>query len=319
MDTAVTGAGTALRPLRAEQLYRATDLSQLKFVTTAELEPIDGMVGQARALEAIRFGTQVDKAGFNLFVIGPNGARMQDAVKALLAEDARDKPSPSDWVYVNNFIEAERPIAIELPAGRARKFHDAMHKLIDDLKTALPAVFQSEDYQTRRGAIDESFQKKQGEAFSALRDKAAAKDIVILRTPIGFALAPGQRRPGRAARRIHVVAGGADGAKSEAIIEVLEKDLEHIVHQLPQWEKRRRDDMRQLNRDTAKFAVDQLIDETKAHFADIPRVIQHIEAVRADLVENVAIFVVKSEDDEKRASRIQARKALSTDTRSTSL
>lgn len=119
MDTAVTAAGTALRPLRAEQLYRATDLSRLKFVTTAELEPIDGMVGQARALEAIRFGTQVGKTGFNLFVIGPNGARMQNAVKTLLAEDARGKPSPSDWVYVNNFIDAERPIAIELPSGRA--------------------------------------------------------------------------------------------------------------------------------------------------------------------------------------------------------
>ena len=67
-----------------------------------------------------------------------------------------------------------------------------MHELIDDLKIALPAVFESEDYQTRRSAIDEAFQKKQGEAFSALRDKAAEKNIVILRTPIGFALAPAQ-------------------------------------------------------------------------------------------------------------------------------
>ena len=91
MDAAVTTAGTAVRPLRADQLYRPTDLSSLAFSTTAELQPIDGLVGQARALEAIRFGTQVDKAGFNLFVIGPNGARMQDAVKAVLAEEARGK------------------------------------------------------------------------------------------------------------------------------------------------------------------------------------------------------------------------------------
>ena len=304
MDTAVTTAGTALRPLRAEQLYRATDLSQLKFVTTAELEPIDGMVGQARALEAIRFGTQVGKAGFNLFVIGPNGARMQDAVKALLAEDARGKPSPSDWVYVNNFIDAERPIAIELPAGRARMFHDAMHKLIDDLKTALPAVFQSEDYQTRRGTIDESFQKKQGEAFSALRDKGAAKGIVLLRTPLGFALAPakdGQVVPPEEfttwpeARRHEI----------RATIEALEKDLEHIIHQLPQWETQRRDEVRKLNRDTAKYAADQLIEDVKATFKDLPRVVRHIEAVRADLLENVGMFVVKGEEDESEASEFR--------------
>ena len=190
MDAAVAIGGTAVRPLQADQLYRPTDLSNLAFATTADLQPIDGLVGQARALEAIRFGTQVGKAGFNLFVIWPNGARMQDAVKAVLAEEARGKPSPSDCVYVNNFVDADRPVAIELPAGRAGNFHDAMHKLIDDLKSALPSVFQSEDYQTRRGAIDETFQKKQGEAFSTLRYKAAEKDIVLLRTPLGFALAP---------------------------------------------------------------------------------------------------------------------------------
>ncbi len=297
MDAAVTIGETAVRPLQADQLYRPTDLSNLAFSTTADLQPIEGLVGQARALEAIQFGTQVGKAGFNLFVIGPNGARMQDAVKAVLAEEARGKPSPSDWVYVNNFVDADRPVAIELPAGRARTFHDAMHKLIDDLKSALPAVFQSEDYQTRRGAIDESFQKRQGEAFSALRDKAVEKDIVLLRTPLGFALAP--------AKNGQVVPPDefstwpeAKRREVRAIIEALEKDLEHIVHQIPQWEKQRRDEARQLNRDTAKYAVDQLIEDAKAAFNDIPRVVQHIETVRADLVENVGMFVVKSEDDE---------------------
>jgi len=284
-----------LQPLPADRLYRPSDLSALKFATTADLTPVDGLVGQARALEAIQFGTRVDKAGFNLFVIGPNGARMQDAVKALLAEEARKGPSPSDWVYVNNFADAERPVAIELPTGRARKFNDAMRKLIDDLNTALPAVFQSEDYQTRHGAIDESFQRKQGEAFSALRDKAAEKDVVLLRTPLGFALAPakdGQVVPP------DEFAGWPESKRRavQAVIEGLEKDLEHIVHQIPQWEKERRDELRELNRATAKYAVDQLIEETKAEFKDIPRLLDHIEAVRADLVDNVAMFILKSED-----------------------
>ena len=293
---AVTKA-PSLQPLAANLLYRRSDLSALKFATTADLTPFDGLVGQARALEAIQFGTRVDKAGFNLFVIGPNGARMQDAVKALLAEEARKGPSPSDWVYVNNFADPDRPVAIELPTGRARKFNDAMRKLIDDLNTALPAVFQSEDYQTRHGAIDESFQRKQGEAFSALRDKAAEKDVVLLRTPLGFALAPakdGQVVPP------DEFAGWPESKRRavQAVIEGLEKELEHIVHQIPQWEKERRDELRELNRATAKYAVDQLIEETKAEFEDIPRLLDHIEAVRADLVDNVAMFILKAEDGE---------------------
>jgi lon-related putative ATP-dependent protease len=304
MNVAANNAGTIPRPLEANQLYRATDPSSLTFSTTAELKPVDGLVDQPRALEAIRFGTHVDKSGFNLFVVGPNGARMPDAVKAVLAQEAAERPSPSDWIYVHNFADADRPIAIELPAGQARKFHDGMHKLIDDLKTALPAVFQSEDYQTRRGAIDDSFQKKQGEAFTALRDQAAEKDIVLLRTPVGFALAP--------AKNGQVVPPDEFGTWPEdkrravqSIIEALEKELEHIIHQIPQWEKQRRDDIRQLNRDTAKYAVDQLIDEAKAPFGDMPRVVQHVEAVRADLIENIPIFVLKADDDENESASLR--------------
>jgi predicted ATP-dependent protease len=294
-----------LHPLPVDQLYRKTDPSSLQFATTAELEPIDGLVGQERALEAIRFGTEVDQAGFNLFVIGPNGARMQAAVKAVLAEEASARPRPSDWVYVNNFVEPDKPVAIELPAGRARAFQTAMHKLIDDLKTALPAVFQSEDYQTRRSAIDESFQKKQGEAFSALREKAGQRDIIIVRTPLGFALAP--------AKNGQVVppeefSTWPDEKRQEVqtTVQALEKDLERIIHQIPQWEKERRDETRQLNRDTAKYAVDQLIEEAKAAFGDTPRVIQHIETVRADLVENIAIFIVKGEEGESEPADLKA-------------
>jgi len=282
-------------PLPADRLYRRADLSALPFATTADLKPMEGLVGQPRAVEALRFGTRIEKPGFNLFVIGPPGARMSQAVQAMLRKAADERVSPPDWVYVNNFVDATRPVAIELPAGRAPKFNAAMRSLIEDLKTALPAVFQSEDYQRRRGAIDENFRKRQAEAFSGLRDKAGEKGVVILRTPFGFALAPAvngevvppdQFSTWPEAKRREI----------ETVISALEKDLEHIVHQLPQWEKQRRDEVRSLNRETAQFAVGQLIDETKAQFSDLPRIVAHLEAVRTDLIENIPIFIAKSED-----------------------
>lgn len=172
-----------------------------------------------------------------------------------------------------------------------------MRKLIDDLKSAAPAAFQSEDYQTRRGAIDEAFQKKQFEAFNALREKAAGKAITLLRTPIGFVLAP--------------VANGevvppeefnswpeAKRQQTQTDIAALEKDLEQIVRQVPRWDKQRRDEVKTLNRDTVKFAVDHLIEEVESAFADIPRVAEHIATVRADLIENVPAFVAKSDGGE---------------------
>jgi predicted ATP-dependent protease len=296
------GPGTeAVAALSPDRLRRATDQSRLGFTDTSELEPVDGLVGQGRALAAINLGTRIDKPGFNLFVIGPEGARMQDAVKAMLREEVRIRPPASDWVYVNNFVDADKPIAIELPAGRARKLAAAMHRLIDDLRTALPAVFQGEDYQTRRSAIDESFQRKQAEGFSALQERAAANNIVILRTPFGFALAPSEN--GQVVPPEQFRTWPEDRrAATQAVIQTLEKELERVMHQVPQWEKERRDEIRKLNQETARFAVDQLIGEAKSELLDLPRVCEHIEAVRADLVENVGFFIGKSESEEPDAA-----------------
>jgi lon-related putative ATP-dependent protease len=295
-DSSAKSPGQLL-PLTSDRLYRPADLSALPFQTTADLAPIDGLVGQQRALKALGFGTRIRQPGFNMFVIGSSGARMQQAVEAVLRGEPPPESVPDDWVYVNNFAEPHKPIAIRLPAGRAVAFRDAMHHLIDDLRIALPAVFESEEYQSRRNAIDQSFQARQGAAFSELRDKAAKKNIVILRTPMGFALAPAQNGqvipPDEFAKwpedRRHEV---------QDSIRLLEQDLEHIVRQIPQWEKARRDEVRKLNRETAMFAVGQSIDEAKSKLTDVPRISEHLEAVRGDLVENVAMFIMKPDGDE---------------------
>jgi lon-related putative ATP-dependent protease len=296
-DRGSEGTSVPVRPLPAERLYRAADMSALSFASTADIEPADALVGQQRALDAIAFGTRIGTPGFNLFVIGPSGMRMWRAVERILAETAGERRRPSDWVYVNNFKDARKPVAIELPAGRAAEFSEVMRGLIDDLKTTLPAVFESEDYQTRRGAIDQVFQAKQAEAFTALHDKAAAKDIGILRTPMGFALAPlrkGQPVPPDEFRTWPE----AQRRETEATIEALEKDLEHVVRQLPQLETDRRDAVRKLNRETAGFAVGHFIDTANKRFTDIQKIVEHLEAIRADLIENVAMFVLKGEGEE---------------------
>jgi predicted ATP-dependent protease len=286
-----------LAPLVPERLYRCADLSALPFETTAEIEPADSMVGQERALDAIDLGTHIGAPGFNLFVIGPSGMRMQRAVERVLAETAGERRRPSDWVYVNNFKDPRRPVAIELPVGCAGEFGEAMRGLIDDLKTALPAVFESEDYQNRRGAIDQAFQTKQAEAFTAVRDKATAKEIAILRTPMGFALAPMQKGQPIPPEELRTWPE-ASRHEIEATIEELEKDLDHVVRQLPQWETERRDELRKLNRETAGFAIGHFIDTAEKRFTDIPKIVEHLEDIRADLIENVAMFVLKGDGEE---------------------
>jgi lon-related putative ATP-dependent protease len=282
--------GRTLVPV--EQLYRPADLSALDFSTTADLKPLEGFLGQPRALDAIRLSAGVESPGFNLFAIGPLEARMREAVQGVLAEAAAKRPAPSDWTYVNNFADSRRPIAIALPAGRAPAFRSAMDELIDDLKAAVPAVFESEDYQAQRGAIEETYQKQQAEAFAALEQEAADKNIALLRTPVGFTLAP--------TRDGHLVPPDdfnkwpeQKRRHTQADLEALEKEVEHILHQIPQRQKSAREAVRKLNRQMAERAVGPLIEETKVPFSDHEAILAYLDRVRADLVDNVAMFIAE--------------------------
>jgi lon-related putative ATP-dependent protease len=295
-ENAHAGAVSECEPLRPEKLYRRANLSSLSFTTTDELPALEATVGQRRALDAIEFGTGIDSKGFNIFVIGSSTAHIQEAVKAIIAPSAAEKPTPSDWVYVNNFKESHKPIAIKLPTGRAIEFRDSMHRLIEDLKITLPAMFEGEDYQARRNAIDQSFQTKQGDAFTALRDKALSQGIIILRTPLGFTLVPAQDGKVVPPDEFSTWAKEKQRQVQESI-RSLEGDLERILRQIPQWEKQRRDEIQKLTRETAQFAIGQSIEDIKELFADLSRIIEHLEAVRSDLIENAGMFIVKGEEE----------------------
>jgi len=288
-----------LKPLPASDLYRFADSSALTFSTTAELAPAEPMAGQSRARDAIAQATQMQSRGFNLFVTGLPGGGMREAVKGALCEATRTKPSPSDWVYVYNFVEPGKPVAIDLPTGRAVQFRDAMRDLVADLRIALPAAFEREDYQTRRTAVEEAIQQKQDEAFQALGEKAGKQDIVIVRTPLGFALAP--------ARNDEVVPpdefdSWPEEQKREVQdrIRLLEEDLEHVLRQIPSWEKERRDQLRQLDRETTKLAVGRSLEDIEEQFSDIPKVRDHLVRVRDDLIENAAMFIAGGENEQIR-------------------
>ena len=279
-----------VQPLPVDRLYRATDLATLDFVTTTDLAPLPGLTDQPRARDAIDFGTEIRQRGFNIFVTGASGAGMRRSVRALLDDAARSRPPPPDWIYVNNFTTPHRPVAIALPPGRAPAFQKAIHDLIEDLKVSLPAIFESEDYQKRRGAIEQSVRSRNEQSFTALNEKATAQNIVILRTPMGFAMAPA--RDGKVVPPADFNAWPeAEQKAARDAIEVLEKDLEETLRALPRLEKEQRDAVRNLDRETAEFAMSRVFNDLRGHFADLPRLIEHIGTIHADLLDNVQAFV----------------------------
>jgi AAA domain len=94
------GNDVQIEPLAPDALYRRCDPAQLEFASTAELEPLDGVIGQERALAALRFGVGIRHENYHLFALGPLGIGKHAVVHQVLEQRAATEPVPSDWCYV---------------------------------------------------------------------------------------------------------------------------------------------------------------------------------------------------------------------------
>jgi len=292
----VTSVAAKAQPLEASELRHVVNPATLGFKTTDELHPITGLIGQERALKAIQFGANIKSHDFNMFVLGPPASGKSTAVKAHLGPKAAEAPTPADWAYVYNFDNPNQPKALQLPPGRARTLAKGMVASIDELRNVLPALFEGEDYQVRRRAIDEQFRSGHEEALEALNKKAQSQNIAILRTPTGFTMAP--MHEGKVVKP-EVFNALPEGMRRdiEAKVEVLQRELSTILERLPKTDKQRRTRMKDLNEEVAKAAIIEAMDDLVAAFTDVPAVVDYLETVGADLVRNVGVFLTTGEEE----------------------
>ena len=280
----------AIKPLRANQIGRHCDPKSFKFRTTADLRDLDDVLGQARAVEALSFGIGMQQEGYNLFALGPRATGRHTVVRRFLEREAAKKAPPSDWAYVNNFEVAHKPIALRLPHGRAVALRHDMERLIEELLIAIPAAFQTDEYKTRREAIQEEFQERQEAAFGAVQEEARKRELALVRTPMGLALAPARGNEVMPPDDFHKLPELVR-KKIEADIEELQGRLQDAVRQLPDWERERRRRVRELDREITSLAYSQLLDRLRERYAGLDKVLAYIAAVEQDIGEHVGLFL----------------------------
>jgi len=279
--------GQALPPAL---LYRRCDPAELPFELCSELEEAPGLIGQERAVEALNFAVRMRAKGYNVYALGASGTGRHGMVEDLLRQRAANQPTPPDWCYVNNFDDPQLPRRLRLPSGRGAGLAAAMKRLVDELRAALPAAFERDENRARREAVEQEFKRKSEASFGALQERAEKKNITLLRTPMGLALAP--TRDGKVlAPELFSQLPTAEREKIQHEIESIQADLEAIMRQVPQWEREHRDAVQALNRETAGFAIAHLMEELRRAYGDIPEVTPYFDAVERDIKENVDDFL----------------------------
>ena len=275
--------------LPVAKLRRVCDPQMLGYDTTEEMEPLETIIGQERAVRALEFGLGIQELGFNIYVAGPPGTGKTTAVKRFLEEVARGKAVPSDWCYVNNFRDPYCPQALRLPPGRGREFQKDMKNLVGGARREIPRVFESEEYAAKREETTQGFQRRRQEFLSQMGEKAQAEGFLLQMSPMGLLIVP--VKEGKPLSEEEFMALSPE-VKEEVLQkrESLQEELKRAMRQVRGLDKQANEVLQKLDQEVALYAVGPPVSELSEKYEALPEVVACFKAVRDDIVENLSLF-----------------------------
>ena len=278
-----------IKALNAQQLRSFCEQAEFSFKTTKDLADFEGMVGQERATEALSFAVEIDRPGYNMYLMGSTGLGKHTLLKRFLDKASAAQSPADDWCYVFNFDDPQKPKAISLPAGQGRQFRDDMRQLVKDLQTAIPSAFESEQYYTRQQEVRDSLQKQTHAAFNSLAEEAKQHDIIFLRSDEELTFAAsidGKRLTSEEYEKL----SKKDKNKFEEVITVLEEHLNNLIRLRNQWQKEAREKVTEINREVGMFAAAHLIEEVKVKYKEIKAITTYLMDVQEDVINGLYEF-----------------------------
>lgn len=277
----------------------------LKFKSTKEVEPIPDIVGQERAVGAIHLGLGLEGMGYNIFVTGLSGTGRMTTIRNMVSKTASRQPNPGDWVYVNNFKDPECPLALHLPPGAGKALAAAMDRLVEGLRTAVPALLASEAFQDARQRLVGKFQEREKALLGDFEKALKQKGFAMVQVQIGPVTRPDvmpliKDKP--------VPLGELDALQAQGVVtageaaRILKEHgtllgrLQAVFAETKSIQGEFEQKLRNLQHSTVLPTMNQLFSELKAQFPQ-PAAQGYLDAALADLLKNLEVFL--EEDGEK--------------------
>lgn len=277
-----------IRELTVAQLRRKINPKTLGITTTAEVTPLEGVIGQKRAVTALDFGLGIHNSGFNLFVAGPPGIGKMSAIKSFLEEKAKQKAVPADLCYVNNFADPYQPLALILPSGRGRALQADMKNLIAFVRRDLPSAFESEEYIAKRDELVGRLNFQRSEILNGLNDNAAKVGFGLQVTSYGVMTVPLDNGQPINEEKFEALPR-AEREEWQTRHEAFQPQIRQAMKGVRDLERTTQEQLQKLDRQVALYVVSGYIEDLCDKYELTP-VTDYLKAVQADILENIALF-----------------------------
>src|SRR5215470_5190064 len=283
--------------LSPDKLRRTCPPEAANCKTSEELGPVEGIIGQDRALKALKFGIDMKGKGFNIYVGGAPGTGKRVATRSYLETVAAAKPVPPDWCYVYNFDDSYEPKAIKLPAGRARVLQKDMKKLIDQVKRAVPAALQSNEFVTRTAEIRKRAEGERNRVLTDLNNLAQKYNYAVRMTQLGISIIPVYNGKPVAEDEFQSLPATVK-KKFEENRDTVRAALDKAGKQIIELDAKMLEEMRRMRDDSLHYAIGGLIDVLTATYQELPEVVRYLGEVKDDILENPELFIGDTEQQQ---------------------
>lgn len=277
------------KELDANQVRQRCDPALFHCNSTDELKPIDGIIGQDRALSALKFGLNIVKPGFNIFVAGLAGTGRTTAIKSFVESLAAKKETPSDWCYVHNFRDPYCPKALEVQAGKGEALRKDMEHAIDNVRRSLAKAFTSKEYAERREEITEDFNKKKEAVFKMLDKKARNMGFLLRTTPVGVIFIPasdGRPMSEEEYNKLSTKVKEDFKKKQEELTDELKEQITKLSTEQNTVDKQLED----TDREVVGYSIKHLFDNLEDEYSQLPQVVDYLKEVEQDIIDNFEQF-----------------------------
>ncbi|MBC8279265.1 MAG: AAA family ATPase [Chloroflexi bacterium] len=271
------------------------DLETFAFQCTDELTPLDHFIGQDRAQNAIRFGLEVDKPGYNLFVTGLTGTGKTSAIKSHLQSiiddlDSQEGRRPvSDWCYVYNFEDADRPKVISLPRGTGKVYRLQLAGVLRALQEEIPKVLKSEGFESQVRSLEETDRRATQELMGGLEKAGAEANFAVQLTPNGITIFPMIEDRPMTPEEYQSLEAEPKQAIDEVRMRLMQQTQETMA-KIRDLEKASGLRMRDLERNAGDQLVDQVFFDLHALSQDIPEMQQFLRDLGEYVSNNIGFF-----------------------------
>jgi ATP-dependent Lon protease len=279
----------------------------LDFKTTNDLKPCTDIIGQDRALTAIKMGLELEHRGYNIFITGLVGTGRTSTIKHLLEKLERKDPIPPDICFMFNFRHPSNPVYIELEAGQGNQLAADMDNLIRDLKKNIPIVFKSDYYQNRRKRLIESMQTKQKKIASAFEEKIGKKGFAMVSLQVGPIMKP---------QLVPVVDGNPvdyttltqmveEGKVSQNEFEQmkesadsLSEEMTQIYDKIKELERNLKKKLEKLDMDVVQPTIHEMIQDIEKKYLN-DALSKTLKAIEKEVMKRLDLFRAKDEEERK--------------------